>query len=245
MATTDKRIILMPSPFAWMHELIAGSTEPLVTAAVNETFRFDNLAKGGRIAMKNPAGADQGGENVDIVRADGAITRFGKFNLVLDGTDESDITPADASDDNTGLGTIEIITNEAPLPTTINSWTAFIKTLKEKVGSLWLITVATGFTYASRELATPKVDGWIRMIGKITNDLELDLSENQTLKLTFDSYKANLTDVDNTLLALTDFTAINWKGKGKNFTPPDLTSGEADDLLLGKVVVKTDVTYTY
>lgn len=245
MATTDKKIILMPSPVAWMFKITGATTEPVVSAAITETYLFDNLAKGGKVIVYNPLGSETTGENLDILRADGGITRFPKFNLVLDGTDEKDITPADQSDDATKKGRFELITNEAPLPNSINSMTAFVKSVKDDIDALWLVVIGTGFTYNSRELATPKVDGWVYQIGKIVNDIELDFSENMTLKLDIESYKCKLAGVDAALLELVDFTPITWKGKGVTFEPAVLLEADCDDLIEGKVVIKTGHAYTY
>lgn len=103
--TTDKKIILTGSPFAWIHKVDAG--------ALTELWKFDNLQSTTYKIMK-PGANSQQGENIDINRADGAIWRFKKTNLVLSGEDESDITPADASSDASGKGEITLVVNEAP-----------------------------------------------------------------------------------------------------------------------------------
>jgi hypothetical protein len=248
MSTTDKKMILMPTPVAWAFKITGATTEPVAAAAIVETYLFDNLAKGGKVIDYNPKGSEASGEFKDFIRNDGAIVRFPKFNLVLDGKDESDITPSDQASDATKKGRIELITNEAPLPNSINSMSAFIAMNKAeiKADTLWLIVVGVGYSWQSGFVeTTPKVDGWVYMLGKMVNDIEIAQDDNFTQKMDFDSYKCTLNDVDAALLEAATFTPITWKGKNKTFQPVALTTADCTALLEGEVLLKPGITYSY
>ncbi|MBS4000916.1 MAG: hypothetical protein KGZ71_10595 [Desulfobulbaceae bacterium] len=237
--TTDKKIILTGSPFAWIHKI---ENEDL-----SELWKFNNLQSSTYKILK-PGSSSQGSENIDINRADGAIWRFPKTNLILSGEDESDITPADASSDASNKGEITLVINEAPIES--NSWTAFIKQLKDNMDAKFLITIGTGYSHKARTDATlRKPDGFIHMIGKVNNDLEQQLNNSPaSITITFVSYKnSGLEATDLTAVSL--FTAITWKlgGTGKDIEgikPPDLLSTDAERLLTGDVVVVTNITYS-
>lgn len=237
--TTDKKIILTGSPFAWIHKI---EDEDL-----SELWKFNNLQSSTYKILK-PGSSSQGSENIDINRADGAIWRFPKTNLILSGEDESDITPADASSDASNKGEITLVINEAPMES--NSWTAFIKQLKDNMDAKFLITIGTGYSHKARTDATlRKPDGFIHMIGKVNNDLEQQLNNSPaSITITFVSYKnSGLEATDLTAVSL--FTAITWKlgGTGKDIEgikPPDLLSTDAEKLLTGDVVVVTNITYS-
>jgi hypothetical protein len=237
--TTDKKIILTGSPFAWIHKI---ENEDL-----SELWKFNNLQSSTYKILK-PGSSSQGSENIDINRADGAIWRFPKTNLILSGEDESDITPADASSDASNKGEITLVINEAPIES--NSWTAFIKQLKDNMDAKFLITIGTGYSHKARTDATlRKPDGFIHMIGKVNNDLEQQLNNSPaSITITFVSYKnSGLEATDLTAVSL--FTAITWKlgGTGKDIEgikPPDLLSTDAERLLTGDVVVITNITYS-
>ncbi|GAB1372752.1 hypothetical protein MASR1M45_28150 [Candidatus Kapaibacterium sp.] len=237
--TTDKKIILTGSPFAWIHKI---ENEDL-----SELWKFNNLQSSTYKILK-PGSSSQGSENIDINRADGAIWRFPKTNLILSGEDESDITPADASSDASNKGEITLVINEAPIES--NSWTAFIKQLKDNMDAKFLITIGTGYSHKARtDVTLRKPDGFIHMIGKVNNDLEQQLNNSPaSITITFVSYKnSGLEATDLTAVSL--FTAITWKlgGTGKDIEgikPPDLLSTDAERLLTGDVVVITNITYS-
>lgn len=242
MATTmDKRMIMKGGPFAYLYEASEG--------ALSLAYTFDNLATGTQIVLPKADAAAASSNNLDATRADGAIIRFPAETLVVSGVDETDITPAEESTDATGKGRITIVTQEAPLPTTINSWAAFMADLKSKHDSLFLLTVATGFAYGGATAGTPKVDGWARMLCKINNDLDFTFGNQITaLTLEFVSYKNPLGDDALAEIDLTGITFGNiaWKGKGSvTVAAPVITSGEATSILAGDIVISPDMTYSY
>lgn len=237
--TTNQKIILNGSPFAWLHKITDGT--------ITELWKFDNL-QSSTYKLPKPGSDSGNSENVDIKRADGAIIRFPKQSLILSGVDETDITPADSSSDATGKGEITLITNEAPNES--NSWTAFLKSLKTEKNSLFLVTIGTGFSHKARTDATyKKPEGYVHLIGKINTDIEQQFGENATtLTLTIASYTNSGIEVSD----LTDaelFSAIDWKlgGAGKNISgikPPAITEPIANDLLAGDLAIVTHITYS-
>jgi hypothetical protein len=236
--TVNKRLILSGAPFGWLHELATGAP-----GTITSLWRFDNL-QSAQIKALIP-GDQQSGENIDINRADGAIWRFSKYNLVLSGEDETDITPASASSDATGKGEITLVTNEAPLPTTINSWTAWLESLKGKFNSLFMLTVPTGFTLHSRD-TQKKVDGYAHMLCKLSTGIDLQLNNNPgSLSLTFVSYKNSLAGLTGTIIEAATFTGIVHKGKGDSYAPEALEVGDGDLLLAGNILFKESASYTY
>ena len=237
--TTDKKIILTGSPFAWVHKIDAG--------ALTELWKFNNLQSSTYKILK-PGSSASSSDNIDINRADGAIWRFPKTNLILSGIDETDITPAGTSSDATSKGEITLVANEAPVES--NSWTAFVKGVKDNMDGKFLLTIGTGYSHKARtDVTLRKPDGFIHMIGKINNDLEQQLNNSPaSLTMTFVSYKdSTLVETDFTGTSL--FTAITWKlgGTGKDvdgIKPPDIISGDAQKLLEGDVAVITNIVYT-
>jgi hypothetical protein len=237
--STDKKIILTGSPFSWIHLISAG--------VITELWKFNNLQSSTYKILK-PGTSSSSSDNVDINRSDGAIWRFQKTNLILDGVTEEDITPADASSDATSKGEITIVPNEAPIES--NSWTAFIKAVKENLDGKFLITIGTGYSHKARvDTSLRKPDGFIHMIGKINNDLEQQLNNNPaSLTMTFVSFKnSGLVETDLTGADL--FTAITWKlgGTGKDvegIKPPVIVEADAQKLLVGDVAIITNITYS-
>lgn len=237
--TTDKKIILTGSPFAWVHKIDAG--------ALTELWKFNNLQSSTYKILK-PGSSASSSDNIDINRADGAIWRFPKTNLILSGIDETDITPAGTSSDATSKGEITLVANEAPVES--NSWTAFVKAVKDNMDGKFLLTIGTGYSHKARtDVTLRKPDGFIHMIGKINNDLEQQLNNSPaSLTMTFVSYKdSTLEETDFTGTNL--FTAITWKlgGTGKDvdgIKPPDIISGDAQKLLEGDVAVITNIVYS-
>lgn len=260
--TTDKRIIIHGAPFGYMHLITPGAKAveggaSTVLGSIAEKFIFDNL---GSIDIKllKPGGSTAGStEYNDIKRADGALIRSKKYNLSLDLADEHDITDVTAASDATSLGSATMVVNEAPLPTSINSWTAFISLLREYHGAYWLLSIPTGFTFTSR--VDSKVDGWSYMVCKIASDFNWTQAETpSSISIELISYKcpdiigAADVVVTDTILQAIDYTSVNWKGCNKTFVP-DATGTTtnhfaADDLVdikAGKVSLVDAITYSY
>ncbi|MCO5250131.1 MAG: hypothetical protein M9949_01770 [Candidatus Kapabacteria bacterium] len=242
MPTMDKRIIVNGAPFAYIHKASAGVLSLLYT--------FDNL-QNVQITMPRADAAASSGNNNDLNRSDGGIIRFPQESLVLDGRDETDITPAEDSSDATGKGKIVFTNNEAPLPTSINSYTAWLKSLKDNADSLFLISIATGFTWAGKSAGTPKVDGWARMLCKLNNDIDFQAGANaSSISLEFVSYKNPIGTEALEVGAISGvggitYANIAWKGKATNIVSPVITEAEATAILAGDIVLSPDNVYTY
>lgn len=241
MPTTDKKIILTGSPFAWVHLISYNSATS--SWVITEKWKFDNLQSSTYKILK-PGTTTTGGENIDITRADGAIWRFPKTTLILSGINEEDITPPDASSDATNKGEITLVTNEAPI--NVNSWTDFIINLQTHLNSKFMVTIGTGYSHIGRTSGSRYPDGFVHMIGKINNDIEQQLSNNPvSLSITFIS----CTNSGLAASALTGtglFTDISLKiGKGENdpkVKPDAITSNDESDLLSGDIVVVVKTT---
>ncbi len=177
--TTDKKIILSKCPLAWLYK-IDESADTLTLA-----YKFDNLSD---VVIKMLiAGSAAGGENTDFTRADGAIVRFPKESLILDGATELQVASDSGGADASGLGEITITTNEADVAST--SWTAFCANLNLNKDAKYLLIVGTGFSYNRTGTgSTRKPDGYAFMIGKITSDIEVT---SVPLTITFAAQKAS------------------------------------------------------
>ncbi len=245
--TVAKRSIISMAPFGWIHKITPSSDGGTTPGEISELWQFDNLADGSGIKLPIIDNQSGGNDNIDITRGDGAIFRFPKFNLVLDGETEDDITPAGSGADATGKAEITLVTNEAPLPTTIVSWTDWLKDLNTNRGEFLLVTLPTGFTYDSRENQS-KADGYIYVVAKITSDIEQKLGTGPSqMTIVLKSNKLGATDILATALEAASYTPIAWKNKGVSFTPPPLAAldNDGDTLISGDVVIKADASYTY
>jgi len=244
-ATVAKRSIISMAPFGWIHKITPSPDGGTTPGTIAELYQFDNLAEGSGIKLPIADNQSAGSDNIDITRGDGAIFRFPKFNLILDGETEEDITPAGSDSNSTGKAEVTIVTNEAPLPVTIVSWTAWLADLKLNKDELLLVTMPTGFSYDSRE-NQKKADGYIYVVAKITSDIEQKLGVNPSqITLVLSSNKLGETDIAATDLEAVSYTSIAWKGKGASFTPPALESGDGDVLISGDVVIKESASYEY
>lgn len=253
--TTNKKIILTGTPFGWVHRVKFTAGNPQAqpptsdTYSLEELWLFNNLQSSTYKILK-PGTTSSSSNNIDINRADGGIFRFTKESLILDGVTEEDITPADTSADATNKGDITLVINEAPVDS--NSWTAFIKDVKDHLDSMFMITIGTGFSHKSKnDAGLRKPDGYIHMIGKINSDIEQQLSSNPTsLTMTFVSTK-NSGLVEGAISEIEElFTAIVWKRGGGDkdidgILPPVIGADGEEILLTGDVLVVTNVTYSY
>jgi len=251
--STTQYIPLMGVPAAWLLELTGNATTlavalPSASAGAATRFKFDNLSENPAISLKLASTAE--GNYIDITRADGAIIRFDAISLVLDGTDESDIT--DPAEESTNKAEITITTNEGDVDS--STWTEFYAKMYGKQGSYFLLVVPTAFTYDGRvNQASGNADGFIFCVVKLTSDMD----QNQPgggghLALTFSSIACpygESADWTNTLTGLLsiDWTAtdaggsapIGLKGvSGFNITVESLASADALLLKAGTPVIK-------
>ena len=240
--STNQKIIIKGSPFGYIHSI--QTVDDVVT--ITEKFAFNNLADS-QAKLPKP-GTTSSGNNTDLVRSDGAKWRFPNPDLILDATDETDITPADITSNSTALGDIVMKINEAPVQS--NSFTKFISDwhLIYRNG-LFMATIGTGFSYkAISTSALRKPEGWIHLIGRVTSDTSLDYSEKPTpFEVTFSTFKNS--GLDSAALQAATFTTLTWKlgGTGKDvtgITPPAITAGIADLLLAGDLGIVTDIVYS-
>ena len=120
-------------------------------------------------------------------------------------------------------------------------WTSFISLLKDLHGKEFVVTIATGHTHTSRVSATRKPDGYVHMIGKISNDIEQNLDSNAgSISLTFVGAENSVFDQTNLVTAPLVFTEVTDKrgGTGKDKTgikPAAITTEIATELIAGEV----------
>ncbi|HOV92262.1 MAG TPA: hypothetical protein PLC04_04180 [Candidatus Kapabacteria bacterium] len=234
--TVAKKILLYDFPLGWVYKVDLTATPKLALK-----WSFDNLKPGSWKAPSPQSAA--AGDNLDIERGDGAKYRFPAETLVLDGVTEE--IKASTSSDETKLGEITLVTNEGAVES--NSMSAFYKDVLANRDELFLVIVGTGFSHDSKT-NLKSADGFVVLLGKITNDIEGVSDHPKSLTLTFSSYKnSTLVATDLTSLVIPDIT---WKlgGTGYDATgmaPDAITADEAADLLAGKLVIKPNVTYTY
>lgn len=181
-------------------------------------------------------------EYLDITRADGALIRFAKSSAIIDGTTGNAFTEGATGGDSTGYGEITITTTVAPSSDTgcysIDTFSTFIKYMQTHQTKKFLVAVATGFNYAGSVAATPTVDGWAYMVGKLSSDLEITPSGSTiaSLSMTFVSNKTNTT-METAIEALT-FPSLTYYKNGTDtasFAAPTVT--DAADLKAGKVLI--------
>jgi len=242
MAVSVKnKVILHGAPFAWIHSITTSEGE----TTISELWRFDNLASCQYTLPR--AGAESSGENLDIPRSDGLIWRFPKESRILDGITEELIETRDTSADATGKGTISLVINEAPIE--MNSFSAFRADIKSKLKDFFMVTIATGVSYTAK-MTNKKPEGYIHMIGKISNDIsEVFDSNHNAVTLEFASYKNSGLEAEDLSEAVSLFTAIDWKlgGSGKDISgikPPDITETVEEEILAGELAIVTDITYS-
>lgn len=234
--TTNRKILITAGPFCWIHLIDSG--------AVTELYAFDNI-KSHPFGLPLPS-EDSEGDNVDIERAEGGIIRFTKNQPIISGEDETEKTDPSKDADATAKGTITVVSNEAPVQSTINSPAAFLQDLNEKrlAGNKYIITTSVGYTYYSRNTgigSTPKKqpDGWFRMVGKFGKGIDMAMDANpQSFSLEFLSYKD--TTIDSADIEGMTYTELTHKlgGAGKDITgitPPALAS-PADDTLISNLL---------
>jgi hypothetical protein len=255
--TAKTKIIIHAAPMAWCIGVydassiaIAVSATDPATSLAGSDFRllFDNL-KSATVKLPLAGASQSSSNNIDITRSDGAITRFPKGSLIIDGqNDANELTEGASVDNATSKGEITLVTNEADMDSA--TWAAMIGTIKTNVKGTWLVIVPTGFTYEGRT-STQKVDGFYYMLGRLSNDIEQQLDNNPgSITLTFISVKYIPTttllpssSVDTLINATFSAAIIGIKLKPKSWTvaPATPTTGASSDsrnIGLGDVVIK-------
>jgi len=232
--TMSTGILFRALPVAWVFEIDQSAN------TVTELWTFDNLQSCNYKIPKNPDSSSDS-ETIDINRADGAIIQFPKEELVIDGTNEEDITGS--SGNLTGAGEVTIVANQAPTEQT--SFTAFLMELQEKIDSKFLVIIPTGMSYTDTVSSTPDSEGFLYMIGDITSDIEQELSgEPSSVSITFGAAKPNSADDTALGSAIDGITpsAIDWKrGMTSDAEIQPAFPADADDNLIeGKIVIELE-----
>lgn len=216
MAYSDaaSKILIKGAPFAYLLPINdAGTGFVETTTGTTDIIGLNNI---GDPTIKVPASeaSTSSAEYIDVTRCDGAIVRFTKSNVIIDGSTGNAFQEASSGGtDASGLGEITLIVNAAPDASgqdegdtallSIATFSKFYQYMKDNQNRKFLVIVATGFTYTGS--GANKVDGWAYMIGRLTNDLELTAGSGNaaTLTLTFAANKATgtgmATAIDNEL----------------------------------------------
>ena len=218
-----KGILLHGVRVAWIQLINAG--------AITELLHIDKLGPGS--SYKKILSSSATTENTDIIYADGAMTRFPKASVIIDGISEEELV-SDSSGSGRGEITLEMV--GTPNDASITSWTNFLQVLDDHDTDYFLVALAVGFSYYERyEAATKKADGYFYMVCKRTSDIEQSVGNNAiTLSITFKSFMPSSLNEAN-------FTGATWTpidmtlgGSNKiTLTPPALVSADASYLLNG------------
>ena len=230
-----KNIAISGSPFGYIIPINEK------TGALSPALRFANLQSSSYKLLKQED-ENSATENLDISRCDNGTIRFPKQTIVLSGIDGKKVGK-DASGTGTKSGEITMQLNEADENAT--SWTEGVaKIASEVAGKLCLVAIGAGFTYSGLNASTKNVDGWVYMLGKTNNDLEVQLGNNaSTLSLTFESHKPSVADTATIKAAISGanvFGPITYyigEATEPTVTAPAISAGNADLLLAGKIVV--------
>jgi len=181
-------------------------------------------------------------EYVDIQRADGMVIRFPKKTGNINGIDGTlmadgvEITTDSKGHTLTGVGEVTVVIAQAPEE--VISWTKFISDVVELMrndpdGRL-LIAFPTGESHIKRSVSA---DGYGYMMGKISSDIEQQLTNNATsLSVTFKSVSTpELTETDFTSFAFDPIEYNSWSGGGKSYAVPAITTQTAGRLIAGQL----------
>jgi hypothetical protein len=216
MAYSDaaSKILIKGAPFAYLLPINdAGTGFVETTTGTTDIIGLNNI---GDPTIKVPASesSTSSAEYIDVTRCDGAIVRFTKSNVIIDGSTGNAFQEASGGgSDASGLGEITLIVNAAPVGGTgfldLLTFSKFYQYMKNNQNRKFLVIVATGFTYTGS--GANKVDGWAYMIGRLTNDLELTAGSGNaaTLTLTFAANKATGTGMATAIDDELDTTGIS------------------------------------
>lgn len=239
--TMKNNIILRGTAAAWVFLFSedSGNVEGLIPL-----YKFDNLQSAQVVSTVAGAATTAGGNTLDINRGDSAIIRFNLDNVVIDGSDETEIASEDGGADASGKGTITLVTNEAPKDFT--SMTAFLADLKANKDSKVLVIVPSGYSFSRMGTgASAKPDGYIYGIGKLTSDLDITFNNSAIApSLSFALQKHTTYTGDLTSAATPhpfDNQGIEIKRGGSNIPaastiPLKLTSAQQTALMAGEMV---------
>ena len=258
-STTNQKMIINDCPMAWIYKFNVGTGAS--DDVLSPLYFFDNLTS---IAYKLQKGTAASGTaaNVDRTRADGALIRFPKESLILDGTTEIQVIDASGGSDATQYCEITLITQEAPCnlddddvafdtitnPFKFDSWTDFIADLLSQIeaGAKLLVIIPTGYSYDRKNTSSLRLaDGFVYCIGMITNEPESPAGQDKTLTLTFASNKYVTLDT-NMSMDFSDHGIKIKRGGGDSDIPasinypPALDSSDFVILATGKPVVKAN-----
>jgi hypothetical protein len=249
MAATSKTIIINGVPAAWATPIKdPGDGTGLILLP---QLKFDNITTPViGFPFAGDAAAAGGGDNIDIVRGDGAIIRFPKDSLTIDGRDETVIAASGGSSaDTAAIGTINFSALQADIDST--NYPAFIKKLKDNRLNYWLVCVPLGENYERRHNSSatdPNAVGYAFLFAKLTGSFNLSVAPQTgapvALSFTGTKYSGSETNGE-ALLQSALFPPIAIKCVTPAYTPapqpqpsPITTPTEAADLLKGDILIK-------
>lgn len=246
MAAMNRTIPINGVPVAWATPI----DDDGVALTLGTQMRFDNISTpvfGFPFAGDAAAAAD--GENIDITRGDGAIIRFPRTSLTIDGRDETVITSTGGgSVDTAALGTIQFTALQADVDST--NYTAFINKLKAARNKFWLVCVPIAESYERRHPSSavdPNAFGYGFLFGKLSGSFNLSVAPQTgaPLPLSWQGTKYGGSAVGgDAVLAAALFPGITVKGVTPAYTPAPqpqpnpITIAEATELLKGDILFK-------
>lgn len=246
MAAMKDTIIINGVPAAWAYPIDDNGT----ALSLLPLMKFDNISTPViGFPFSQDAAAAGGGENIDITRGDGAIIRFPRTSLIIDGRDETVISSAGGSStDTAALGTIQFNALQADMDSA--NYTAFINKLKANRNNYWLLCVPLGENYERRHNASPtnpNAVGYAFLFGKLTGAFNLSVAPQTgaplPLQWTGTKYGGSATGADAVIAAAT-FPKIPIKGVTPVFEPaPEpqpnpILAADATELLKGDILFK-------
>jgi hypothetical protein len=258
MPTTNEKMITNDCPMAWIYKFNIGTGA--CDDVLSPLYFFDNLTS---IAFKLQKGKEASGTgaNLDRTRADGAIIRFPKEELIIKGEDETQVITSAGGSDATQYFEGTLITQEAPCnlddddspydaitnPYKYDSWTDFLADLLSQIesGAKLLVVLPTGYSYNRKGVSSSrKADGFVYCIGMVTNEPESPAGEGKTLTLTLASNMYTTLDTNMSM----DFSSHGIKIKRGGLYdipaninyPPALDDADFAILATGKPVIKAN-----
>lgn len=269
MATTiDKKIIISGASAAWLLAVEDTATpldkfdiDPEVHSTDEKANRmfFDNVAD---CKFKIPASSvatSADGQYIEITRIDGAVIRFPKDSLIIEGKDETVV--ADSTSGTAGSADkyeLSFTINEADMDSA--TYPAFLAKFDGLRGRKFLICIPLGYNYTRRRAGEDPATkgknavGFAVMLGICTSGLEHAVAANTGSKhtLTFQSTTLSCSEAEaNAVIGSGGFQNFVFDpiaqkglketiGAGSETTvvisPPALTATAGGTLIQGKVV---------